>query len=466
MTNSNLVLLFQQLNKTELRAIKKFVRSPFFNQRTDVIQFCDYLIKYIDNKPAYLSRKKVFAQLYPGETYDDAKMNSVMHFLLKLLKEFITYQEVRKDEANWQLNLCRSLRKRNLDALFKKHIKKLEVQQEKQPFRNVGFHYHKYQLELERYEYEHNQSRSGRMNLQELAAELTIFYLADILRHSCTVITAQKMSQQDYKLELLEEVLQYVERSPVRNTPAVAIYHQAYKALSEPEVETAFEQYEEMVEKYWTKFPREEAMDIYHLAINYCIQKLNRGQKAYIRKAFELYKKGLEREVLLDQGIISKYNYKNVLMLAIALKEWEWAEWFLETYKSYLPAKERENIYQYNLAIFYFRKPDYDKAMHLLQHVTFQDVLYNLNARSMLLRIYYELEEFDALESLLESFRAFIRRHNELGYHKENYANLIGFMRRLLSLPPGDVTAREKLRQQIENTAAVAEKPWLLSQIS
>ena len=466
MHKSDLIQAFRSLNKQDIRELKKLVRSPFFNQREDVIQLFDYICNAINKGEQKLDRVKAYEYMFPQKEYDDAWMKSIMHFLLNNIKEYFALRESRKDETNWQLHLCRALRKQQLDKLFNKELRKLEKQQQQQSFRNVGYHYHKYQLELERYLYKNKQQRSARMNLQELASELTIFYLADILRHSCTVLTAQSMSQEDYELELLDEVLQYVERSPVRHSPAVAIYHQAYKALSAPEEEEqAFLELKRLIEEHWTKFPPEETMDIYLLAINYCIQRLNRGERSYIRTAFELYKKGLEREILLDHGILSKFTYKNTLMLAIALKEWEWAGNFLEVYKNYLPKKERDNIYHYNLAIFYFRKPDYDKAMRLLQQVTFQDVLYNLNARTMLLRIYYELEELDALDSLLESFRAFLRRHKELGYHKANYANLINFVRQLLNLPPGDKDSREQLRQKVNQTASVAEKAWLLEQI-
>ncbi|MCB0555836.1 MAG: hypothetical protein KDD02_19975, partial [Phaeodactylibacter sp.] len=295
--------------------------------------------------------------------------------------------------------------------------------------------------------------------------ELTIFYLADILRHSCTVLTARNISQEDYQLELLEEVLRYVERSPVRQSPAVAIYHQAYKALSEPEEEAYFSNLRALIEQHWQQFPPEEAKDIYLLAINYCIQRLNKGHRQYIQQAFELYRKGLERGVLLEEGALSKFTYNNVLMLAIALQEWAWAENFLEKYKAHLPERERENIYRYNLAVYFFRKPDYGQAMQLLQQVNLEDVLYSLNARSMLLRIYFELEEFDALESLLDSFRTFIARQKGLGYHKENYLNLIAVVRQMLRLPPGERKAREKLQRKVDGMAAIAEKAWLLEKL-
>lgn len=467
MIKSKLVITFKKLTKEDLRALRKFVRSPYFNQREDVILLLDYLDQRLNHSTRLQpTEEEAFSRLYPEEQYDSAKLKSVMHFLLSVIKRYLTIQAIEGDELTWQMELCRTLRKRGLDELFEKEMRKLEKQQQQQPYRHVGYHYQNYQLQLERYEYDHRKRRSGRMNLQELAEELTIFYLADILRHSCTVLTARSMSQEDYQLELLDEVLRYVERSPVRKAPAVAIYHQAYLMLSQPEEEGRLNEFTALIEAHWQRFPPEEARDIYLLAINYCIQRLNRGHRQYIRRAFDWYRRGLERGVLLENKQLSKFTYNNALMLGIALEEWEWAAHFLEHYKQYLPAPERDNEYRYNLAVFYFRKRDYDQATRLLQQVSFADVLYNLNARSMLLRMYYELDEWDALESLLDSFRAFLRRQDDLGYHKENYHNLIRLVRQMLRIAPVDKSGRQALRQKIATTTALAEKNWLLAQLS
>ena len=58
---------------------------------------------------------------------------------------------------------------------------------------------------------------------------------------------------------------------------------------------------------------------------------------------------------------------------------------FINDFKQYLPEKERENIFQYNLALYHFRKGNYSDAMTLLRKVSyFNDFLYNLDARQLL----------------------------------------------------------------------------------
>jgi len=83
----------------------------------------------------------------------------------------------------------------------------------------------------------------------------------------------------------------------------------------------------------------------------------------------------------------------------------------------------------------------------------------------MLLRMYFETGETDALESLLDSFETYIRRQKDLGYHGENYLNLIRLTRKLLQTPPGEKDARKKLTAEIASSKALAEREWLLEKI-
>jgi hypothetical protein len=142
-----------------------------------------------------------------------------------------------------------------------------------------------------------------------------------------------------------------------------------------------------------------------------------------------------------------------------------WAADFLTDFKEKLPIKERENLFRYNLAHLHFRKNDYPKAMVLLRDVHLKEALQNLDARRMLMRMYYETGEYAALDSLLESFKTFIHRQKNLGYHRESYLNLVKFTRKLLQTDLRNQKATEKLRIEIEETTALTERDWLLVQL-
>ena len=104
--------------------------------------------------------------------------------------------------------------------------------------------------------------------------------------------------------------------------------------------------------------------------------------------------------------------------------------------------------------------------MPLLQQVELEDTLNNLDARRMLLRSYFELGEWTALESLLQSFGAYLRRQKNLGYHRQTNERLLYFTRRLMELDRGQRQAVEALRVELEATTELAERSWLLSQVT
>jgi len=84
----------------------------------------------------------------------------------------------------------------------------------------------------------------------------------------------------------------------------------------------------------------------------------------------------------------------------------------------------------------------------------------------LLIFTYYELDETDALESLLQAFKMYIRREKSLTIdRKDTYLNLIKFTLNLMKLTYKDKDKLTKLKTEITNTKGVVSKPWLLEKI-
>lgn len=160
-----------------------------------------------------------------------------------------------------------------------------------------------------------------------------------------------------------------------------------------------------------------------------------------------------------------KYTYNNVNNLAHLVGEQAWARQFMDDFKLFLPPGDRENIYRYNLAIHHFRNSNYSAALEHLRGVEFPEVFTNLDVRKILLRSYFELGEWQALGSLLDSFRAYLRRQKDIGYHRESYLNLIKFAQKLAKTARAGKSKRAALRQKIRDTEFVAEREWLLGKL-
>lgn len=129
---------------------------------------------------------------------------------------------------------------------------------------------------------------------------------------------------------------------------------------------------------------------------------------------------------------------------------------------SYLPTPDRENFYKYNSTTLHFRRGNANKAMLLLQETQLKEPLYDLDARCLLSKIYFEKNETDALESLTKSSRTYLTRQQSIGYQKDSYENFFIFIEKIMKLDNKAIGKVEALKADIAATELVAERKWLL----
>jgi hypothetical protein len=280
MENSSLVNVFRTFSRKEVRNLHKWVRSPFFNQRQDVIDLLDYLTAHEQySKPA------AFAWVFPDKPYQDSLLRYAMSFLLKNIKAYLTWQTLEEQPEEKHLRLCRQWRQRSIPKLFEQEIAQMDQVLVQQPKRDANFHYYRFQQQLERLQWERNHSRSDKGYLQELLDEFTNYYLSELLRYGCTIQSYQQMSAEDFDLRIVELLNEKMESIAPGSVPAVAVYTAAYRALRNPGEAIHFERFKQIMAKDAALFSKEEQKDLHLLGINYCIQKLNRGQREYIGEA-------------------------------------------------------------------------------------------------------------------------------------------------------------------------------------
>jgi len=478
MTESFLLYTLRRLDAKELRALCRMTQNEAFNRRPEVSRLCDYIAGQVSatrnrlsapqEPPARaLEQERLFAAAFPGEPYDNRALRHTMSYLLDVVRRFLAFSEMETSAADRHFYLCRALRRRGLDELLTHEWSRADNQMQEVPERDARWHFDRYDLHQERLEARAPRERSATLDLQPLHNHLTVFYLSEMLRHACSALTHQAIGAQRYDQNLLHTVFRLAENGPwLTDYPAVALYYHLCRALLEPEQPAHFESWKTVLATHSEQFAPVELRGLHLLGINYCIRRMNSGDKAFVREAFELYRSGLEKELLAESGWLSGFTYKNIIRIGTALGEHAWVQTFFEQYKTALHPREREALYRYNLAFLFFQKQDFARAMPLLQQLDLEDRLNLLDARRMLLRSYYELGEHKALESLLVSFSAYLRRQKDLGYHLDLNLNLVRFTRKLLETRPGNKKALTKLHAQISATEQVAEKAWLLEKVS
>lgn len=442
-----------------------WTQCSLFNRRPEVSALCAYLETNAD-KPSALVAERLFEAAFPGEPYAPARLRHTLSYLLQVVRDYLAWTEWSAEASNKTPWLLRSLRKRELYFMLPREEEGAFQILEAAPTRDATYFFNRYRLLQENLEMATKGERSARISLQPLPDALTVFYVVEMLRHACVALTHQAIGGQNYRFALLDALLEAAQKEDLFSEPAVETYFNGYLTLksSGPEGENSLQKLKALLTQHGERFSTAEMRGLYLIAVNGCIRRMNAGQREYIREAFELYRVALARGFLLEDGWMSGFTYKNIIRIGAALGEEGWTQHFLEQYRDALHPRDRDNHYHYNQAYLFFQRQDYARAMPLLQQVEFEDVLHHLEARRMLLRSYFELGEWLALDSLLQSFNAYLRRQKGIGYHRTSNENLLHFVRRLLEMRTGNAVARSQLKTAIEATPDVAERQWLLQQ--
>lgn len=388
-----------------------------------------------------------------------------MSGLMKLLEQFMVYQSLTEDATLGKIKLAECYRKLNLQKHFQQTLRKAQQSLEKRAIRNADFYNYSYLLKWEEYLFLSANTRSQSLNLQSISDNLDLAFLSLKLRQSCFAISHQAVYKADYQLGLLPEILQYVETNGLLAIPAISLYYYCYFALTQPREEQYFQTLKAQIFTHGHQFPAPEIRDLYLLAINYCIKRLNEGNTSYFREGLDLYKKGLDRDILLQNGQLSRFTYNNIVAMGLRTKEYDWTAHFIHQYRDFLEKGYRENTFAFNLARLEYERQNYYEALGHLQQAEYKDLLNNLIAKTLMLKIYFELGETKLLQSHLDAMKIFIRRKRVIGYHKKNYLNIVYYTQKLLNVNPYDKAAIQALKEQLQAEEVLTDRKWLLEQL-
>ena len=470
MLNTKLVQILAALSAKEFKSFEQYVNSPFFNRNKQVCELLDAIKPFHPNyeNPKF-TREHVFSKLFgKTEKYNEAKLRYVLSDLTLLLEGFLSVDEYLRNPNEQKYFLLKSLRERNADKFFTQHLEDAHAMINKAGYTDSEYYFYDYLFNEQSYLFTSvKNNRSIDSSLQELIDNLEIFYLAKNLKYYCEMINRKNILKVEYRLSIFEQILPYLEKRGFEEIPAIHIYVVILRTLADNDHHENYDLLMDLIAKHRSKFPPAEVRDMYAFAQNYCIKQINSGNADFLRKLFELNKTLLATGLIFESGYLSPHDFKNIVTVSLRIGEFEFAHDFIQNQKDRLDPAIRDNAHAYSMAWYHFFRKEYDKTLKTLLKVEFTDVYYHLDAKSLLLKTYYELGEEDALYSLFDAFKIYLRRNKLISeYQSEVYSNLIAYTRRLVTARHGSNRVNlDDLRKEILESKRVADLNWLLSKI-
>ncbi|MGK0391196.1 MAG: hypothetical protein ACI94Y_003958 [Maribacter sp.] len=461
MQNSKLILLLKSFSVREYKEFQRFVASPFFNTNEEVVMFFTILKKLSPHfKEGRINKEQILKKMYPSKKFDDAHCKFLMNQLLKLAERYIAIANMEQKDTMKDYYLLDSYMQRGIDKNYQFILKKTKKILQSKKERDADFLHQEYLLtDIANLHFDKQSKRQGNEHLQQMVDTFDKYYMANKLKYTCQMLNNQSIISESYNISLAAEVSTFIHKNDYSHIPAVHLYHNLYMLLTGGK-KGQFISTVQLFKDYRSTFGKTELRQILYFLVNFCIRQLKSGDDGdyYFNELFTLYQEGVDTGLLLEQGQINPWDYKNIIKIGLKLKRFTETESFIIDYNDKLKEQYKEDALHYNLAELYYYKKKPQKALEHLIEVEFSDIYYILGTKKILLKIYYETDEYDAMESLLISFQTYLKRNKLISENvRDTYLNFTKCLYKIIK------NIDEDLSIEIDNTSPLIDKPWLMS---
>ena len=469
MLKSKLIEILKTISFKDLNRLDAYLHLPIYNKNEKVLDLFNIIKQeypsYINN--SVLEKENIIKQLFPDQQKQDAALRVVMSQLSKLVEDFFTIDCLQEDFEQYRSEIyLKSLVKKGLNGLFRKELDeaiKKSIEQKEQIIPNF---LHQHELTKQSFNYNViNNNRLQESGLQQVLDSLDVLYIASKLKYACAALNRQDVLGEKFNFTLIDEILLLLQQRPDLENNFITIYKNVLNLLKSGD-ETYYKKIKQLISKNSDILSDDDKRDIYAWLTNYCTKKIKSGQDKYLHEIFDLYKVMLAEQMLLVDNFFMPNHYKNIVITALKLKEYDWTQDFIYKYAPKLPLDIKETVFNYTLAALHFDRKEYDEALFCLMKINPIDPYYGLNYRALLCKTYYELSEFMALNANLESFRVFVLREKQLSeYNNLSYKNFINVLKRLIRCKEKKKKTADNLLTEMSSMEPLVHQQWLLEKI-
>jgi len=470
------IAIYNALSAKEQERFELFVGSAFHNTRDKIILLMAAIAANFKGElpentvEKTWDKQAIHHKIFKGAIYSELQLNNLLSDLYQLLEKFLAWQKFEENSEQQDVMMIENLMETSILANAGKIIKQKTQLKNKDAI--AGF---KLQQLADQYYFQRSRKGDNTFLLKGQQT-LDIYYLSNQLRIWCELLSRSNILALQYDAYKFQRFINFLENNltDYSEQPTISIYYPILLWLKDQHNDAWYNGFREKLFTHIHEFPEQEAKDIVAYVQNYCVKRINEGSNEFLQEWLAISRFMLPLNLLHEGQHISEWTYKNIVTAGVRLKEFEWTEQFIHDYYEQLSIEGRDNAYQYNLAVLYYEKNDFNRAMKLLNKVHFTDPNYYLDAKSILLKIYFDHHEYDAILSLRDTVKIYLLRDkllskNQRLLYKSLFNNTIKLYK--LRIDKG-ITNAEKwakqlaaLKADIFSSTLVANKQWLMKEL-
>ncbi len=468
--DGKLAHLLGMLDESGWNRLLTFMHSPWFNRSGATRQFTEIYAAAFSRGQAVAADETLFQAIFPNEAFDALKLKNLKAAVQRKLDDFFAQEALETDVVS-QLRLqMRQLNRLNehryIHKYYQKALEKIDGSRIDEEARQLDYFAVMSEWENAQGNVSEQQVPTDRQSAYHHAWQFFQLQTVKFLVRQTNLQAIGRPGQESAEAEAVLLLMDVGEGA----LPALRLYHCLLHVFREPAERGHFVRLRAMLAQHSAQLARGDASDIYTGAINHCIRRINAGEGDFATHMLELYKEMDDGDLLLRNGRLPALQFKNMVGLGLRFKEFEWAQLVIDRYGKQLEHDPHGNAEAFNQGMLYFSQGNFAGAERFFNQVLqqFDDIYYGLDARVHLLRVYYETGNWLGLESLIESFKMYLKRNKHIPkVHRENYLVTTRFFSKLAKLVDWDQAGLLGLRDAIEGTAfPTTSKQWLLQKIN
>jgi hypothetical protein len=415
--------ILKRLDKEDLKKFGLFLKSPYFNTM-EILPKVFEIIKntYPEfNSPA-LSFQNMFAKLYKGKEFKEQTIRNLYSEIGNLLKSFIAVETLKTDEIATNTAFLLGLRQKKAFELSNKTAEK----NRDKIINNFGIGalaFHSHYINYANWTNNMNDQRKNTSKeyislVKSLSENLIVFLLKEIFLLASENISYRKLfidAKEDLVFEKfinafnINDFLDEFDKINISLASILKIQYWFYYYSVNELSETEFYKIKNEITKNISRFYKVEQVQFIQELIRLALTKLVPADKKYYKDIFDLMKLFCSLDIYPDNNIadFKAGTFRDMFTVAVILKEFSWAENFVNQYSKFLGEDVRSNEFNYCMGNLSFKQGKYERSLDYFNRVELKDVIEKINIRFFYLMNFIELGAFENARSALQTLRQY-----------------------------------------------------------
>ncbi|MBS1493768.1 MAG: hypothetical protein JST55_09660 [Bacteroidetes bacterium] len=414
--------ILRSLDKTELKRFGDFIKSPYFNTTKPLEKIFDIVQKtFPEFEGESLSRERIYKKLYPSETYNEKRIKNLSAEFSNLLKKFLAHEYLAKNKLQMDVNITTELTKKNLNKISEKLIAKSLIDNDDGLLSIADRFHYVYPLNVNHAHNLGNLREHGSPEyLQsdiELIEKLIIFFMTNIYQLSFYDTMNHKIFMMDENPILkvvagsidAEKILSYMGKTGHEYTSYLRVHYLFHYYSQNDVTEEKYLEFKKEILSTIRKVKKLDQTQFIFRMIHMIISKLSVDTRKYYEDVIEFAELIDELEIftLADVKTFDNGPFRDIFIIAIALKKYDWAENFVNKYINFMNKDLRHDTENFCRGVLAFKRGKFEDSLRHFSVVKMIDIVEKLNIRFYYMMNYIELKSYESALSALQSFRQF-----------------------------------------------------------